>query len=126
MHMTCTKLHSLGGNCKTTMMAMISPALESFPESLSTLKFANRAKTIKNLARVNEDLDQRGLLRRYEQEIKQLRNELANKSQEIVDKRKLLQLEELRRRAEVCMCFCVSHVCCWDCSSLCAPHHGIY
>jgi len=33
---------SLGGNCKTTMMAMISPALEAFAESLSTLKFANR------------------------------------------------------------------------------------
>jgi hypothetical protein len=89
------------------MMAMISPALESFPESLSTLKFANRAKTIKNLARVNEDLDQRGLLRRYEQEIKQLRDELASKSQEIVDKRKLLQLEELRRRAEVTHSSCV-------------------
>ena len=41
---------SLGGNCKTTMMAMISPALESFTESLSTLKFANRAKHIKNTA----------------------------------------------------------------------------
>ena len=33
---------SLGGNCKTTMMCMISPALEAFSESLSTLKFANR------------------------------------------------------------------------------------
>lgn len=50
---------SLGGNCKTTMMAMISPALESFHASLSTLKFANRAKNIKNEARVNEDLDQK-------------------------------------------------------------------
>ena len=29
---------SLGGNCKTTMMAMISPALEAMAESLSTLK----------------------------------------------------------------------------------------
>ena len=48
---------SLGGNCKTTMMAMISPANESFPESLSTLKFATRAKKIKNLARINEDVD---------------------------------------------------------------------
>lgn len=93
------------------MMAMISPALESFPESLSTLKFANRAKTIKNLARVNEDLDQRGLLRRYEQEIKQLRGELASKSQEIVDKRKVLQLEELRRRAEVSMQSCSLTLC---------------
>ena len=57
---------SLGGNCKTTMMAMISPALESITESLSTLKFANRAKNIKNEARVNEDMDQRSLLRKYE------------------------------------------------------------
>ena len=32
-------------------MAMISPALEAFTESLSTLKFANRAKHIKNTAR---------------------------------------------------------------------------
>eukprot|EP00960_Hanusia_phi_P068517 766865-Hanusia_phi.AAC.1 len=91
---------SLGGNCRTTMMAMISPALESFPESLSTLKFANRAKNIKNQAMVNEDLDQRGLLRKYELEIRKLRNALESKSKEIIDKRKILQLEELRRRAE--------------------------
>lgn len=56
---------SLGGNCKTTMMAMCSPAGEAFMESLSTLKFANRAKNIKNKPRINEDLDQRSLLRKY-------------------------------------------------------------
>ena len=39
------------------MMAMISPAFESFPESLSTLKFATRAKKIKNEAKINEDVD---------------------------------------------------------------------
>lgn len=44
---------SLGGNCKTTMMAMISPAYEAFSESLSTLKFANRAKKIKNKPKIN-------------------------------------------------------------------------
>ncbi len=48
---------SLGGNCKTTMIAMISPAYDSFGESLSTLKFATRAKKIKNEARINEDVD---------------------------------------------------------------------
>ena len=48
---------SLGGNCKTTMMAMISPAADSFLESISTLKFATRAKKVKNEARINEDLD---------------------------------------------------------------------
>ena len=91
---------SLGGNCKTTMMAMISPALEAFHESLSTLKFANRAKNIKNEAKINEDLDQRALLRKYERELKKLRAELAAKSQEVVDKRRLLELEEDKRRAE--------------------------
>jgi len=48
---------SLGGNCKTTLMAMISPSAEGFGESLSTLKFATRAKKIKNEARINEDVD---------------------------------------------------------------------
>jgi len=37
---------SLGGNCKTTIIATISPAVESFGETLSSLKFANRAKNI--------------------------------------------------------------------------------
>ena len=66
---------SLGGNCKTTMMAMISPAADAFGESLSTLKFATRAKKIKNDARINEDVDQRALLRKYEIELKQLKKE---------------------------------------------------
>jgi kinesin family protein 3/17 len=34
-------------------MAMISPAIDAFSESLSTLKFANRAKNIKNTPTVN-------------------------------------------------------------------------
>jgi hypothetical protein len=83
---------SLGGNCKTTMMAMISPALEAFMESLSTLKFANRAKSIKNVARVNEDLDEKALLRRYERELLKLRQELAERKKNVVDKRKLLEV----------------------------------
>ena len=91
---------SLGGNCKTTMMAMISPALEAMVETISTLKFANRAKNIRNEARVNEDLDQKSLLRKYEKELKQLRAELESRSKNVVDKRKLLELDDMRRRAE--------------------------
>ena len=64
---------SLGGNCITTMMAMISPAQDSYQESVSTLKFSTRAKKIKNEARINEDVDQRALLRRYEIELKRLK-----------------------------------------------------
>jgi kinesin family protein 3/17 len=91
---------SLGGNCKTTMMAMISPAFEAMLETISTLKFANRAKNIKNEARVNEDLDQKSLLRKYERELKKLRAELEERSKNVVDKRRLLELDEQRRRAE--------------------------
>jgi hypothetical protein len=91
---------SLGGNCKTTMMAMISPAFEAMLETISTLKFANRAKNIKNEARVNEDLDQKSLLRKYERELKKLRQELEERSKNVVDKRRLLELDEQRRRAE--------------------------
>ena len=91
---------SLGGNCKTTMMAMISPALEAMVESLSTLKFANRAKNIKNEPKINEDLDQKSLLRKYERELKRLRAELEEKNKNVVDKRRLLEIDEQRRRAE--------------------------
>ena len=79
---------------------MISPAQEAFLESLSTLKFANRAKNIKNEAKINEDLDEKALLRRYERELKKLRQELQAKSKNVVDKRKLIEVEEQRRRAE--------------------------
>jgi len=40
-------------------MAMVSPAVEAFSETVSTLKFANRAKKIKNKATINEDVDQK-------------------------------------------------------------------
>ncbi|PSC74516.1 Kinesin-II 95 kDa subunit [Micractinium conductrix] len=91
---------SLGGNCKTTFMAMVSPAVEAFAESLSTLKFANRAKCMRNLPKVNEDLDHRTLLRKYERELRRLRAELQQKSRDLVDKRLVLQIEEARRREQ--------------------------
>lgn len=85
---------------KCTLISTISPAQEAFLESLSTLKFANRAKNIQNAPRVNEDLDEKALLRRYERELKKLRQELMAKSKNVVDKRKLIEVEEQRRRAE--------------------------
>ncbi|CAL8468827.1 g8368 [Coccomyxa elongata] len=91
---------SLGGNCKTTMMATVSPALEAFPETVSTLKFAHRAKAVRNAAHVNEDGDSRTLLRKYEAELRKLRAELQLRQREVVDKRHLLAVEEQKRRAE--------------------------
>ena len=91
---------SLGGNCKTTMMAMISPSYMCFSETLSSLKFANRAKNIKNNAKINEDVDQRALLRKYEAELKTLRRALEEKNKNVMDKEVVYKLEEDKRKAE--------------------------
>lgn len=77
---------SLGGNCKTTLIACISPALEAYSESLSTLKFANRAKNIKNEATVNENVDNGALLRRYEKEVQRLKQMLTERTGDYVDR----------------------------------------
>ena len=91
---------SLGGNCKTTMLATISPIRSSFAESLSTVKFASRAKKIRNKALVNEDFDQTALIRRYVAELRVLRAELQEKETSVDVKRRLFELEDMRRRAE--------------------------
>jgi hypothetical protein len=82
------------------MMAMISPAYDSFAESLSTLKFATRAKKVKNEAKINEDLDHRALLRKYELELKKLREELEQRNRHMVDSEAVLRLEQQKKRAE--------------------------
>lgn len=46
---------SLGGNSKTAMIATVSPAGTNVEESLSTLRYAQQARTIINVAKVNED-----------------------------------------------------------------------
>ncbi|KAF4722522.1 hypothetical protein FOZ62_008446, partial [Perkinsus olseni] len=92
---------SLGGNCITAMVAMISPAAEAFGESLSTLKFANRAKSIRNTPVLNEYVsDQEALIRKYEAELQRLRSELAQRSSVSVSDRQLQMVEEGRRQAE--------------------------
>jgi len=59
---------SLGGNTKTVMIAAISPASYNYEETLSTLRYADRAKQIKNKPRINED-PKDALLKQYESEI---------------------------------------------------------
>ena len=46
---------SLGGNTKTVMCACIGPVDYNYDETLSTLRYAHRAKSIKNKPRINED-----------------------------------------------------------------------
>ncbi|EEC13098.1 kinesin, putative [Ixodes scapularis] len=67
---------SLGGNAKTIMIANIGPASYNYEETLTTLRYANRAKNIKNKPRVNED-PKDALLREFQQEISRLKAQLA-------------------------------------------------
>ena len=58
----------MGGNTKTCMIAALSPADYNMEETISTLRYASRAKSIKNKPRVNED-PKDALLKQYEDEI---------------------------------------------------------
>lgn len=55
----------MGGNTKTVMIANIGPADWHREETLSTLRYANRAKNIKNKPKVNED-PKDAMLRQYQ------------------------------------------------------------
>lgn len=66
---------SLGGNSKTMMCANIGPADYNYDETISTLRYANRAKNIKNKARINED-PKDALIRQYQKEIEELKKKL--------------------------------------------------
>jgi endonuclease IV len=57
------------------MIAALSPADYNYEETLSTLRYASRAKAIKNKPVINED-PKDALLKQYEDEIKQLREAL--------------------------------------------------
>lgn len=69
---------SLGGNTKTIMIAAISPANYNYDETLSTLRYASRAKFIKNKPRINED-PKDTQLREMSEEIKKLKAMLEGK-----------------------------------------------
>lgn len=67
---------SLGGNSMTAMIAAISPADINYEETLSTLRYADSAKRIKNHAVVNEDPNAR-MIRELKEELAQLRSKLS-------------------------------------------------
>ncbi|XP_060534012.1 osmotic avoidance abnormal protein 3 isoform X2 [Cylas formicarius] len=68
---------SLGGNTRTLMIACISPSDRDYMETLSTLRYANRAKNIHNKPKVNED-PKDAILRQYQEEIERLKALLEN------------------------------------------------
>uniref|UniRef100_A0A8D8DJR4 Kinesin-like protein n=1 Tax=Culex pipiens TaxID=7175 RepID=A0A8D8DJR4_CULPI len=66
---------SLGGNSKTVMCASVSPADSNYVETISTLRYACRAKSIQNLAHINDE-PKDALLRHFQEEIKELKRQL--------------------------------------------------
>ncbi|XP_021693305.1 kinesin-like protein KIF17 [Aedes aegypti] len=75
---------SLGGNTKTLMIACISPADFNYDETLSTLRYASRAKNIANKPKINED-PKDTMLREYQEEIQRLKQMLAMEGKLPVD-----------------------------------------
>uniref|UniRef100_A0A671LDH4 Kinesin-like protein KIF13B n=1 Tax=Sinocyclocheilus anshuiensis TaxID=1608454 RepID=A0A671LDH4_9TELE len=67
---------SLGGNSRTAMVATVSPAADNYDETLSTLRYADRAKSIVNHAVINEDPNAR-IIRELREEVEKLRSQLT-------------------------------------------------
>jgi kinesin family protein 3/17 len=67
---------ALGGNAKTVMVANMGPADYNYDETMSTLRYANRAKNIKNKPRINED-PKDAMLREFQEELVKLREQAA-------------------------------------------------
>uniref|UniRef100_A0A7N8XIU5 Kinesin-like protein KIF14 n=1 Tax=Mastacembelus armatus TaxID=205130 RepID=A0A7N8XIU5_9TELE len=119
---------SLGGNSKTAMIATVSPAGSNVEESLSTLRYAQQARTIINVAKVNEDTSAKLIrelkaeveklraaqmsslgieperVRLFQQEIVALKNKLCQQEREMVEAnrawREKLEQAEIRKREE--------------------------
>ncbi|XP_041667955.1 kinesin family member 3Cb isoform X2 [Cheilinus undulatus] len=79
---------SLGGNAKTVMIATVSPSHKSFEESLATLRYASRAKNIKNKPRINED-PKDALLREFQEEIARLKAQLEERGMLAKERRRI-------------------------------------
>ena len=88
---------SLGGNAKTIMIAALSPADINYEETLSTLRYADRAKQIKNAAVVNEDPNQK-MIRELQEEVERLRRLAQGQAEPHVDLESLTA--NARREAE--------------------------
>ncbi|XP_063914951.1 kinesin-like protein KIF21A isoform X1 [Zophobas morio] len=71
---------SLGGNSQTVMIACVSPSDRDFMETLNTLKYANRARNIRNKIFVNQDKSSKTIAQ-LKQQIAQLQLELVEYKQ---------------------------------------------
>jgi hypothetical protein len=106
---------SLGGNTKTVMVANIGPADYNIDETLSTLRYASRAKNIQNKPKINED-PKDTMIREYQEEIERLKAELSRKlggaqtnpdgtvvtkAAKVVEVEKIEKIEDIEKMREV-------------------------
>ena len=75
--MTMCLRDSLGGNCKTRMIATLSADFDDVHESMSTCRFAQRVALVKNVAVKNEIEDHNVVIQKQKYQIEELKSELA-------------------------------------------------
>ena len=90
---------SLGGNARTVMVANIGPANYNYDETITTLRYANRAKNIKNKPRINED-PKDALLREFQEEIARLKAMINEKAPKEKKPRKPRKIKERQKSKE--------------------------
>ncbi|KAF7690436.1 kinesin-like protein KIF13B [Silurus meridionalis] len=105
---------SLGGNSRTAMIATVSPSADNYDETLSTLRYADRAKSIVNHAVINEDPNAR-IIRELREEVEKLREQLTQaesmkaqelkerleESEKLIQERMITWEEKLRKTEEI-------------------------
>lgn len=79
------------------MVANIGPASYNYEETVNTLRYANRAKNIKNTPKINED-PKDALLREYQSEIERLKDQLKSRSQGITQSPRMKRSSHGSRR----------------------------
>jgi len=103
---------SLGGNCKTVMIATISPASSQYEETVNTLKYANRAKNIKTKAVANKKMvylhisAYKNIISDLRDEIGRLKMQLDGNSKVILPKQleAIIEKEVRPEKCQKCTC----------------------
>lgn len=90
---------ALGGNSYITVICNVSPSATNFYQTLSTLRFASRAKVVKLNPNINEYYNEREMIEMYKKEIEKLQYEINNESPEI-SKGQITQQNEINKEEE--------------------------
>lgn len=94
--MTSVLRDSLGGNCKTVMIATFNCDKDKIDESISTARFAQRVAQIKNDAVINEEQDPKLVIAQLKGIVKELKEEIAALKGERVEETELTQTDKER------------------------------